>query len=124
MNKKSFPYLSVGIDIGADFSFMAIALPSQALIGKPYRIFHNSQRSLDGAVERIKALSEQYQLPAYIFMESTGIYHFPMYYRLKETGFSSSIHWSPTKRKISMYATFTMTNLTPRKSLCWDCARI
>ena len=84
MGKEYKQFLSVGIDIGADFSLMAVALPSQELLGKPYRILHSSQHSLDGAIERIKNWSKQYKLPVRIFMESTGIYHFPMYYKLKE----------------------------------------
>ena len=91
MTNNKGKYLSVGIDIGADFSVMAIALPSQELIGKPYRIFHNSQRSLDGAIDRICSLMNQYGLPARIFMESTGIYHFPVYHKLKEAGLDAYI---------------------------------
>ena len=91
MTNNKGKYLSVGIDIGADFSVMAIALPSQELIGKPYRIFHNSQRSLDGAIDRIFSLMNQYGLPARIFMESTGIYHFPVYHKMKEAGLDAYI---------------------------------
>ena len=91
MTNNKDKYLSVGIDIGADFSVMAIALPSQELIGKPYRIFHNSQRSLDGAIDRIFSLMNQYGLPARIFMESTGIYHFPVYHKMKEAGLDAYI---------------------------------
>ena len=54
MGKEYKQFLSVGIDIGADFSLMAVALPSQELLGKPYRILHSSQHSLDGAIERIR----------------------------------------------------------------------
>ena len=28
-------FISVGIDVGADFSWMSIALPNQQLVGKP-----------------------------------------------------------------------------------------
>ena len=91
MTNNKGKYLSVGIDIGADFSVMAIALPSQELIGKPYRIFHNSQRSLDGAIDRIFSLMNQYGLPARVFMESTGIYHFPVYHKMKEAGLDAYI---------------------------------
>lgn len=41
---RSVEFLSVGIDVGADFSLMAFALPSQELLGKPYKIIHSSQR--------------------------------------------------------------------------------
>ena len=34
MKQERKPYLSVGIDIGADFSLMAIALPTQEIVGK------------------------------------------------------------------------------------------
>lgn len=86
MKNTAQPYISVGIDIGADFSLMAAALPSQELVGKPYKIFHNSQRSLDGAIERIRSLLQQYGLPVRVYMESTGIYHFPLYFKLKDAG--------------------------------------
>lgn len=77
------PSFSVGIDIGADFSLMAIALPIQEIIGKPYKILHSSNRSVQGAVERILSMREAYELPVRVYMESTGIYHLPLYHRLK-----------------------------------------
>ena len=43
-------FISVGIDVGADFSWMSIALPNQQLVGKPYKILHNSMSSLTTAV--------------------------------------------------------------------------
>ena len=91
MKNNTRKYLSVGIDVGADFSLMAIALPSQELIGKPYRIFHNSQRSLDGAIERIFSVKNQYDLPVRVFMESTGVYHFPVYHKMKEAGLEAFV---------------------------------
>ena len=39
-------FISVGIDVGADFSWMSIALPNQQFVGKPYKILHNSIDSL------------------------------------------------------------------------------
>lgn len=91
MKNKNCKYLSVGIDVGADFSLMAIALPSQELIGKPYRIFHNSKRSLDGAIDRIYSVMKQFDLPVRVFMESTGIYHFPVYHKMKEAGLNAYV---------------------------------
>ena len=35
-------FISVGIDVGADFSWMSIVLPNQQFIGKPYKILHVS----------------------------------------------------------------------------------
>ena len=86
MEQKRHPYLSVGIDIGADFSLMAIALPTQEIIGKPYKILHSSNRSVEGAVERILSTGRAYELPVRVYMESTGIYHLPLYHRLKDAG--------------------------------------
>lgn len=81
------PYLSVGIDVGADFSFMSMALPNQQLIGKPFKILHNNLDSLSSAVLNIKKAEEMYSLKAHIFLESTGIYHFPLFCYLQEAGF-------------------------------------
>ena len=86
MEAKRQTYLSVGIDIGADFSVMAVALPTQEIIGRTYKIRHSSQRSVEGAVERILSLRQTYELPVRIYMESTSIYHLPLYHRLKDAG--------------------------------------
>ena len=86
MEAKRQTYLSVGIDIGADFSVMAVALPTQEIIGRTYKIRHSSQRSVQGAVERILSLCQTYELPVRIYMESTSIYHLPLYHRLKDAG--------------------------------------
>jgi hypothetical protein len=68
-------FISVGIDVGADFSWMSIALPNQQFVGKPYKILHNSIDSLTTAVSKIKEAEELYSLESRIFLESTGIYH-------------------------------------------------
>lgn len=47
-------FISVGIDAGADFSWMSIALPNQQFVGKPFKILHNSMDSLSTAVSKIK----------------------------------------------------------------------
>ena len=82
------PFLSIGIDVGADFSLMAAALPTQEVIGHSYKILHNSLNSLQGAIGRIQTLEFQRKLKAKIFMESTGVYHLPLYYRFKDEGLS------------------------------------
>jgi len=86
MRQKRQQYISVGIDIGADFSLMAVALPTQEIIGRPYKILHSSYRSVQGAVDRVLALRQTYELPVRVYMESTGIYHLPLYYRFKDAG--------------------------------------
>ena len=87
--KSSF--LSIGIDVGADFSLMAVALPTQEIVGHPYKILHSSLNSLQGAIDRIRAMETQYGFSAKVFMESTGIYHYPIYYRLKDEGLDAFI---------------------------------
>ena len=88
MGNHNQPFLSIGIDVGADFSLMAVALPTQEIVGRPYKILHSSLGSIQGAVDRIRAMEARHKLNAKVFMESTGIYHYPLYYRLKDEGFS------------------------------------
>ena len=84
-------YLSVGIDIGADFSIMAVALPSAEVVGRPYKILHSNPASVQGAIDRIVELSQKFELPARVFMEATGIYHYPIYYRMRDAGLDAFI---------------------------------
>ena len=84
-------FISVGIDVGADFSWMSIALPNQQLVGKPYKILHSSMNSLATAVSKIKEAEELYSLESRIFLESTGIYHYPLFCYLRDKGFNCSV---------------------------------
>lgn len=84
-------FISVGIDVGADFSWMSIALPSQQFVGKPYKILHSSIDSLTSAVSKIKEAEEMYSLESRIFLESTGIYHYPLFCYLRDKGFNCSV---------------------------------
>jgi transposase len=87
METQNQSFLSVGIDVGADFSLMAAALPTQEIVSRNYKILHSSLNSIQGAVDRIRALETKHGLKAKIFMESTSIYHLPLYHRLKDEGF-------------------------------------
>lgn len=87
MKKERTPFISVGIDVGADFSELSIALPNYDLVGKPYKLIHSKPQSLQGAVERIRAAERRENLRAKIFLESTGIYHYPLYYYFKDLGY-------------------------------------
>lgn len=84
-------FISVGIDVGADFSFMSIALPNQTFVGKPFKIIHSDFNSLSMAVSKIKEAEEMYSLESRIFLESTGIYHYPLFCYLSDKGFLVSI---------------------------------
>lgn len=100
-------FISVGIDVGADFSWMSIALPNQQFIGKPYKILHCSTDSLSSAVSKIKEAEELYSLESRIFLESTGIYHYPLFCYLRDKGFNCSV--------INPIITKNSTNMNIRK---------
>ena len=100
-------FISVGIDVGADFSFMSLALPNQTFIGKPYKIVHNNLNSLDKAVSTIKEAEELNSMTSRIVMESTGIYHYPLFRFLCDKGFDVIV--------INPIITKNSTNMNIRK---------
>ena len=101
------PYLSVGLDIGADFTWMSIALPNGSFVGKPFKIIHSDPRSRDLAVAKIKEAQETYSLKSRCFLESTGIYHIPLLCFLRDKGFDCSV--------INPIITKNSTNINIRK---------
>lgn len=100
-------FISVGIDVGADFSWMSIALPNQTFVGKPFKILHSDLNSLSLAVSKIKEAGELYSLESRIFLESTGIYHYPLFCYLRDKGFNCSV--------INPIITKNSTNINIRK---------
>ena len=100
-------YLSVGLDVGADFTWMSIALPNGSFIGKPFKIIHSDPRSRDLAVAKIKEAQETYSLKSRCFLESTGIYHIPLLCFLRDKGFDCSV--------INPIITKNSTNINIRK---------
>lgn len=84
-------YLSVGIDVGSAFSWMSIVDPDENLILKPFKIIHNSLDSLNRALDAIKKAEESNSLKSRTFLESTGIYHFPLFCYLMESGFEAFV---------------------------------
>lgn len=100
-------FISVGIDVGADFSYMTLALPNQTLIGKPFKIVHANLNSLEKAVATIQEAEEANSMKARIIMESTGIYHYPLFCYLSDKGFSVIV--------INPIITKNSTNMNIRK---------
>ena len=100
-------YISAGIDVGADFSFMSISLPNQTFVGKPFKITQSNLSSLEAAVSKIKEAEELYSLESRIFLESTGIYHYPLFCYLRDKGFNVSV--------INPIITKNSTNINIRK---------
>ena len=84
-------YISVGIDVGADFSYMSIALPNRTLVGNPFKITHANLNSLGTALERIRETEKQNSLKARIFLESTGVYHYPLFRWFSNEGFDVAV---------------------------------
>lgn len=80
-------YISVGVDVAADFSWFCILTPGGKEFRKPFKVEHDDADSLKNAVLTIKKAEEQYSTKSRIFLESTGIYHFPLFCHLKELGF-------------------------------------
>lgn len=81
-----FDFISVGIDVGADFSWISILTPDHKPIVKSFKVLHDNLDSLNKAVLTIKKAEESNSLKARIFLESTGIYHFPLFCYLNESG--------------------------------------
>lgn len=82
-----FDFISVGIDVGADFSWVSILTPDHKPVVKPFKILHHDLDSLEKAVKTIKKAEESNSMKAHTFLESTGIYHFPLFCYLKESEF-------------------------------------
>ena len=101
------PYLSVGLDVGADFTWMSIMLPNGILTGKPFKIIHSDPQSRELAVTKIKEAQETYSLESRCFLESTGIYHIPLLCFLRDKGFDCSV--------INPIITKNSTNMNVRK---------
>ncbi len=104
---ECIPYLSVGLDVGADFSWMSIMLPNGTLTGKPFKIIHSDPQSREPAVTKIKEAQEAYSLKSRCFLESTGIYHIPLLCFLRDKGFDCSV--------INPIITKNSTNMNVRK---------
>ena len=99
-------FISVGIDVGADFSWMSIALPNQQFVGKPYKILHNSIDSLTTAVSKIKEAEELYSLKV-AFSRIHENLSLPLFCYLRDKGFNCSV--------INPIITKNSTNINIRK---------
>ena len=104
---ENIPYLSVGLDVGADFTWMSIMLPNGTVAGKSFRIVHSDPQSRELAVSKIKEAQETYSLESRCFLESTGIYHIPLLCFLRDKGFDCSV--------INPIITKNSTNMNVRK---------
>jgi Transposase and inactivated derivatives len=78
--------LVVGLDVAADFSFAAILTPDGSLYRKPFKVNHDAD-SLRKFAAEIQKVEKLFSTKAFLFMESTGIYHLPLFHFLKDIKF-------------------------------------
>lgn len=107
MQNVTNSFISVGIDIGADVSWMSIALPNQTIAGKPFKITHSDLSSLEACSSKIKEAEGMYSLESRVFLESTGVYHYPLFCFFRDKGFDC--------RVINPIITKNSTNINIRK---------
>lgn len=84
-------FISVSIDVGSEFSFMSIALPDSSFADKPFKIVYSDLDSLETAVSTIKKAEESHSMVSQIFLESTGIYHYPLFCYLEDRNFNVKV---------------------------------
>ena len=69
---KFFYSPTVGIDVSADFSYVAILAPNGDIYRKSFRIKHNVS-GFNHLQKEIKKVEEEFNMKTAIFMESTGV---------------------------------------------------
>jgi len=80
---KYFYSPTVGIDVSADFSMVAILAPNGDIYKKPFKIKHD----VDGfyrLLREIKKVEKEFNMKAATFMESTGVYHLSLFHFLSQ----------------------------------------
>ena len=80
----------VGIDVSADFSFVAILAPSGATYRKSFKINHDAE-GFNYFLKELKKVEEECSMKPVIFMESTGVYHLTLFHFLKMNNFEAYV---------------------------------
>ena len=73
---------TVGIDVSADFSYVAILAPNGDIYRKAFKIKHDVG-GFNHLFKEIKKVEEEFNMKSAIFMESTGVYHLSLFHFLK-----------------------------------------
>ena len=79
---KFFYNPTVGIDVSADFSIVAILTPNGDIYRKAFKINHDVD-GFNHLVKEIKKVEKEFNMKTGIFMESTGVYHLSLFHFLK-----------------------------------------
>lgn len=72
----------VGIDVSSEFSIVAMLEPAGSLIRKPFRIDHNPA-GFHKLLDILKKEEERLNRKPIYFVESTGIFHLPLFFFLR-----------------------------------------
>lgn len=74
---------TVGIDVSADFSYIAILAPNGDIYRKAFKIKHDVS-GFNHLFKEIKKVEEEFNMKIAIFMESTGVYHLSLFHFLNK----------------------------------------
>ena len=81
---KFFYSPTVGIDVSADFSYVAILTPNGETYKKAFKINHDVS-GFNHLLKEIKKVEEEFNMKTAIFMEATGVYHLSLFHFLNKT---------------------------------------
>lgn len=73
----------VGIDVSADFSYVAILKPNGDVYKKSFKIKHDVS-GFNYLLNEIKKVEKEFNMKTAIFMESTGVYHLSLFHFLNK----------------------------------------
>ena len=74
---------TVGIDVSADFSYVAILAPNGDIYRKAFKVKHDVS-GFNHLFKEIKKVEEEFNMKTAIFMESTGVYHLSLFHFLNK----------------------------------------
>lgn len=80
---KFFNNPTVGIDVSADFSYVAILAPNGEIHKKSFKIEHTLS-GFNHLLTEIKKVEEEFNMKTGIFMEATGVYHLSLFHFLNK----------------------------------------
>lgn len=80
---KFFNSPTVGIDVSADFSYIAILAPNGDIYKKAFKIMHDVS-GFNHLFKEIKKVEKEFNMKTAIFMESTGVYHLSLFHYLNK----------------------------------------
>mgnify|MGYP001428715086 FL=1 len=80
---KYFYSPTVGIDVSADFSMVAILTPNGDIYKKPFKVKHDVD-GFNHLLKEIKKVEKEFNMKTATFMESTGVYHLSLFHFLSQ----------------------------------------